>query len=102
MTQPFLQIQQSELFCESIQALGYLQNSIMTTVTRGNPRGLVKNKSMTLLMGVGLGETFLLLVLILDCSLPGSSIHRIFQARVLEWVTISFSIKVYKALIRLE
>ena len=25
------------------------------------------------------------------CSLPGSSIHGIFQARVLEWVTISFS-----------
>ena len=25
------------------------------------------------------------------CSLPGSSIHRIFQARVLEWVAISFS-----------
>ena len=27
----------------------------------------------------------------MDCSLPGSSIHVIFQARVLEWVTISFS-----------
>ena len=27
----------------------------------------------------------------LDCSLPGSSIHGIFQARVLEWVVISFS-----------
>ena len=27
----------------------------------------------------------------LDCSLPGSSIHGIFQARVLEWVAISFS-----------
>ena len=26
-----------------------------------------------------------------DCSLPGSSIHGIFQARVLEWVSISFS-----------
>ena len=26
-----------------------------------------------------------------DCSLPGSSIHGIFQARVLEWVAISFS-----------
>ena len=26
-----------------------------------------------------------------DCSLPGSSIHGIFQARVLEWVTIPFS-----------
>ena len=27
----------------------------------------------------------------MDCSLPGSSIHGIFQARKLEWVTISFS-----------
>ena len=27
----------------------------------------------------------------MDCSLPGSSIHRIFQARVLKWVAISFS-----------
>ena len=26
-----------------------------------------------------------------DCSLPGSSAHGIFQARVLEWVAISFS-----------
>ena len=26
----------------------------------------------------------------MDYSLPGSSIHRIFQARVLEWVAISF------------
>ena len=27
----------------------------------------------------------------LDCSLPVSSIHGIFQARILEWITISFS-----------
>ena len=27
----------------------------------------------------------------MDCSLPGFSAHRIFQARVLEWVAISFS-----------
>ena len=27
----------------------------------------------------------------MDCSLPGLSIHGIFQARVLEWVAISFS-----------
>src|SRR5574340_333769 len=26
----------------------------------------------------------------MDCSLPGSSIHGIFQARVLEWVAIAF------------
>ena len=27
----------------------------------------------------------------MDCSLPRSSIHGIFQARVLEWVAICFS-----------
>ena len=27
-----------------------------------------------------------------DCSLPGSSLHGILQARILEWVAISFSI----------
>jgi len=27
----------------------------------------------------------------MDCSLSGSSIHGIFQARVLEWVAIAFS-----------
>ena len=26
-----------------------------------------------------------------DCSLPGSSVHGIFQARILEWVAIPFS-----------
>ena len=27
----------------------------------------------------------------MDCSLPGSSVHGIFQARVLEWVATAFS-----------
>ena len=27
----------------------------------------------------------------MDCSLPGSSVHGIFQARVLEWIAIAFS-----------
>ena len=26
-----------------------------------------------------------------DCSLPGSSVHGILQARILEWVAIAFS-----------
>ena len=34
---------------------------------------------------------------LMDCSLPGSSIHGIFQARVLEWVAIAFS--VFKAVL---
>ena len=28
----------------------------------------------------------------MDCSLPGSSVHGIFQARVLDWLAIAFSI----------
>ena len=27
----------------------------------------------------------------MDCSLPGSSVHGVFQARVLKWVAIAFS-----------
>ena len=29
---------------------------------------------------------------LMDCSLPGSSVHGIFQARVLEWGAIAFSL----------
>ena len=29
----------------------------------------------------------------MDCSLPGSSLHGIFQARVLEWGVIAFSVQ---------
>ena len=31
----------------------------------------------------------------MDCSLPGASIHGIFQARVLEWIAIAFPIISY-------
>ena len=31
----------------------------------------------------------------MDCSPPGSSVHGILQARILEWVAISFSIMTY-------
>ena len=30
----------------------------------------------------------------MDCSLPGSSIHGIFQARVLEWGAIAFNMAI--------
>ena len=36
----------------------------------------------------------------MDCSLPGCSVHRIFQARVLEWVAISFSISLVSRILR--
>ena len=38
----------------------------------------------------------------MDCSLPGSSIHGIFQARVLEWGAIAFSSGVRDLKIRLH
>ena len=31
----------------------------------------------------------------MDCRHPGSSIHGIFQARVLEWVAIAFSVTIF-------
>ena len=38
-----------------------------------------------------LGQQCLTLCGPLDCSPPGSSVHGIFQARILQWVSISFS-----------
>ena len=38
----------------------------------------------------------------MDCSLPGSSIHGIFQARVLEWGAIAFSMGVLLLLLLLS
>ena len=35
----------------------------------------------------------------MDCSLPGSSIHGIFQARVLEWGAIAFSVLTFWQLV---
>ena len=37
----------------------------------------------------------------MDCSLPGSSIHGIFQARVLEWGAIAFSDHEHYLLVKL-
>ena len=36
-------------------------------------------------------QLYLTLCHLMDCSLPGSSVHKILQARILEWVAISFS-----------
>ena len=36
-------------------------------------------------------QLYLTLCDLMDCSPPGSSVHGIFQARILEWVAISSS-----------
>ena len=43
------------------------------------------------LLGVLVAHLCLTLCNLIDCSSPGSSVHGIFQARILEWVTISLS-----------
>ena len=42
-------------------------------------------------------QSCLILINAMDCSLPGSSIHGIFQARVLEWGAIAFSASVHSS-----
>ena len=37
---------------------------------------------------------------LMDCSLPGASVHEIFQARVLEWGAIAFSRIVLLAILK--
>jgi len=38
----------------------------------------------------------------MDCSLPGSSVHEIFQARVLEWGAIAFSVSEARAIFQID
>ena len=38
----------------------------------------------------------------MHCSLPGSSVHRIFQARLLEWGAIAFSETITSNLLKLK
>ena len=49
------------------------------------PKGLRTNKRNEV------AQSCLTLCDPMDCSLPGSSVHGIFQARILGWVAISFS-----------
>ena len=51
---------------------------------------LVIGSYMSLLNG-DVAQSCLTLCDPMDCSLPGSSVHGIFQAIVLEWIAISFS-----------
>ena len=38
-----------------------------------------------------LAQSFLTFCNLMDCRLPGPSVHEISQARTLEWIVISFS-----------
>ena len=47
---------------------------------------LLKQKMKVLVL-----QSCLTLCELMDCGLSGSSVHGIFQARMLEWIVISFS-----------
>ena len=64
--------------------LGYTGPTINHNHTRMNPYLVQKERKVKLLGRVWLCN-------LTDYSLPGSSIHGIFQARILEWVAITFS-----------
>ena len=48
----------------------------------------------------GVAQSCLTLCDPMDCSLPGSSVHGIFQATILEWAAISFSKQEWQVLIK--
>ena len=52
---------------------------------------LLRNKNSGIRVAVMHTRLCLILCDHMDCSLPGSSVHGILQARILEWVTISSS-----------
>ena len=52
---------------------------------------LPRNQTSTLCIGGEVTQSCLTLCDPMDCSIPGSSLPGILQARVLEWVAISFS-----------
>ena len=53
-----------------------------------NPK---ENQSWIFILFCEVAQSCLTLCNPMDCSLPGFSVHGILQARILEWVTISFS-----------
>ena len=52
---------------------------------------LSQSRLLALLLGSEVAQSCLTLCDPMGCSLPGSSVHGIFQAIVLEWIAISFS-----------
>ena len=69
---------ESQGFCWNLDT-----HSSILLCERAHPQGKVKESEVT--------QSCPTLCNPMDCSLPGSSVHGIFQGRVLEWVAISFS-----------
>ena len=65
----------------------FVEPFLETDVTIKGPHHI--NVNLCVLRSVAL--SWLTLFNPMDCSPPGSSVHGIFQARILEWVAFSFS-----------
>ena len=91
----FLRLNSSSLLCSLWRGSWYIcsKNSrkYLSGILIVNGR-LDQNSAMLIICCVcSVVELCLTLCSPMDCSLPGSSVHRIFQARILEWVSTSFS-----------
>ena len=62
------------------------QNSAQRLNDPNNLKGVVTHMHACIVR-----QSYMILCDTMDCSLPGSSVHGILQARILEWVVIPFS-----------
>ena len=69
--------------CAILEKLLNFSVSVMSSLNWGNSPHEKSESEVAVL--------WLTLCNLMDCNLPDSSIHAIFQARILEWVAISFS-----------
>ena len=67
----------------------YIEDGFFTTVPPGKPGFMYVRLIIQLSLHTVIKVNFVCDPM--DCSLPGSSVHGIFQAMVLEWIAISFS-----------
>ena len=65
---------------------GVLRKYLIINLEKGSRLGIINNAYWS-----EVAQPCLTLCGPMDCSPPGSSVHGIFQARILEWVAISFS-----------
>ena len=77
-----------------LQSFGHLMqrtDSLEKTLMLGKIEGRIKVKETNTFKSIEVTQSCPTVCNHVDCSLPGSSFHGIFQARVLEWLAFSVS-----------
>ena len=74
--------------CSNYHTIAFISHAskVMLKILQARLQQCMKVKSES-----EVAQSYLTLSDPMGCSLPGSSVHRIFQARVLEWGAIAFS-----------